>query len=44
LKSLPHDWAVVPPQYSLSRGVEVYIATEQTILVVDQREAQDQAS
>ncbi|KAI8391556.1 Vps16, C-terminal region-domain-containing protein [Radiomyces spectabilis] len=38
----PHSWAVVPPQYTLSRHVEVLIATSSTILVVDSKEVQDQ--
>ncbi|RUS27514.1 Vps16, N-terminal region-domain-containing protein [Jimgerdemannia flammicorona] len=41
LRELPHSWAVIPPRYTLSRHVEVLLATGSTILVVDQ-EAQDQ--
>ncbi|KAI7862783.1 Vps16, C-terminal region-domain-containing protein [Spinellus fusiger] len=42
LIELPHSWAVIPPQYTLSRHVEVLIATGSTILVVDSKETQDQ--
>jgi hypothetical protein len=42
LIELPHSWAVIPPQYTLSRHVEVLIATGTTILVVDSKESQDQ--
>ncbi|KAI9312452.1 Vps16, C-terminal region-domain-containing protein [Dichotomocladium elegans] len=38
----PHSWAVIPPQYTLSRHVEVLIATGSTILVVDSKETSDQ--
>ncbi|KAG0177300.1 hypothetical protein DFQ28_006131 [Apophysomyces sp. BC1034] len=38
----PHSWAVIPPQFTLSRHVEVLIATGSTVLVVDSKEAQDQ--
>ncbi|RCI02191.1 hypothetical protein CU098_008663 [Rhizopus stolonifer] len=38
----PQSWTVVPPQFTLSRHVEVLIATGQTILVVDGNEATDQ--
>ncbi|OAD74766.1 hypothetical protein PHYBLDRAFT_124139 [Phycomyces blakesleeanus NRRL 1555(-)] len=38
----PHSWAVIPPQYTLSRHVEVLIATGATVLVVDSKESQDQ--
>ncbi|KAI9248907.1 Vps16, C-terminal region-domain-containing protein [Sporodiniella umbellata] len=38
----PHSWTVVPPQFTLSSHVEVFIATGQTILVVDGNETTDQ--
>ncbi|CAG8500529.1 11622_t:CDS:10 [Diversispora eburnea] len=42
LNEPPHSWAVIPPQYTLSRHVEVLLATGSTILTVDAKEAQDQ--
>ncbi|KAL8835622.1 MAG: hypothetical protein Q9170_003239 [Blastenia crenularia] len=36
-----HSWAVIPPEYTLSRSVEVLIAIGQTIYVVDSSEAED---
>lgn len=36
------SWALIPPQYTLSRHVEVLLSTGATILVVDASEAQDQ--
>ncbi|KAL1915507.1 uncharacterized protein VTP21DRAFT_6631 [Calcarisporiella thermophila] len=42
LNEPPHSWAVIPPQYTLSRHVEVLVATGSTILVVDAKESQDQ--
>ncbi|ORX59517.1 hypothetical protein DM01DRAFT_1361698 [Hesseltinella vesiculosa] len=42
LFEMPHSWTVIPPQYTLSRHVEVLIATGTTILVVDSKETQDQ--
>ncbi|KAI8328235.1 Vps16, C-terminal region-domain-containing protein [Chlamydoabsidia padenii] len=42
LMELPHSWTIIPPQYTLSRHVEVLIATGTTILVVDTKESQDQ--
>ena len=38
----PHSWTVIPPQYTLSRHVEVLIGTGSTILVVDSKETVDQ--
>ncbi|CEI87038.1 hypothetical protein RMCBS344292_01458 [Rhizopus microsporus] len=38
----PHSWTIVPPQFTLSRHVEVLIATGSTILVVDSNEATDE--
>lgn len=38
---LVHSWTVVPPAYTLSRSVEVFLAIEQTIYVVDSAEAED---
>ncbi|KAI9486646.1 MAG: Vps16, C-terminal region-domain-containing protein [Benjaminiella poitrasii] len=37
-----HSWTVIPPQFTLSRHVEVLIATGNTILVVDSTEVIDQ--
>ncbi|KAK6348946.1 hypothetical protein TWF730_009707 [Orbilia blumenaviensis] len=37
-----HSWAIIPPNYSDSRHVEVIMATDQTILIVDATESQDQ--
>ncbi|EGX53807.1 hypothetical protein AOL_s00004g466 [Orbilia oligospora ATCC 24927] len=37
-----HSWALIPPNYSDSRHVEVIMATDQTILIVDATESQDQ--
>ncbi|KAI9491794.1 Vps16, C-terminal region-domain-containing protein [Zychaea mexicana] len=42
LDTEPHSWTVIPPQYTLSRHVEVLIATGSTILVVDSKETVDQ--
>lgn len=42
LNEPPHSWAVIPPQYTLSRHVEVLLATGSTILTVDAKESQDQ--
>ena len=36
-----HSWTIIPPTYTLSRGVEVLLAFEQTIYVVDVSEAED---
>ncbi|OZJ06505.1 hypothetical protein BZG36_00636 [Bifiguratus adelaidae] len=44
LNEPPHSWAVIPPQYTLSGHVEVLLATGQTVIVIDPKEAQDQAS
>lgn len=40
--SVVHSWALIPPNYTLSRHVEVLLATDTTILVVDATESQDQ--
>lgn len=37
-----HAWALVPPSYTLSRHVEVFVSTGTTILIVDATEVQDQ--
>ncbi|CAG8569116.1 1317_t:CDS:10 [Ambispora gerdemannii] len=42
LNEPPHSWTVIPPQYTLSRHVEVLLATGSTILTVDAKESQDQ--
>ena len=36
-----HGWSVIPPQQTLSRSVEVLLALDQTIYVVDSSEAED---
>ncbi|KAI4214128.1 MAG: hypothetical protein LQ351_003213 [Letrouitia transgressa] len=45
LASLPagtvHSWTVIPPANTLSRNVEILLALEQTIYVVDVSEAED---
>ncbi|KAI8601749.1 Vps16, N-terminal region-domain-containing protein [Dissophora ornata] len=38
----PHSWTVVPPKFTLSRHVEVLLAVNSTILVVDKDGAKDQ--
>ena len=40
-KDLVHSWTVIPPGHTLSRSVEVLLATGQTIFVVDSTEAED---
>ena len=39
--SLVHSWTVISPAHTLSRSVEVLLAIEQTIYVVDSTEAED---
>ena len=36
-----HSWGIIPPQYTLSRSVEVLLAIEKTIYVIDSTEAED---
>ena len=36
-----HSWSLIPPAYTLSRSVEVLLAVEKTIYVVDSSEAED---
>ena len=36
-----HSWSLIPPAYTLSRSVEVLLAVERTIYVVDMTEAED---
>jgi hypothetical protein len=36
-----HSWSLIPPAYTLSRSVEVLLAIEQTVYVVDVSEAED---
>jgi len=36
-----HSWNIIPPQYTLSRSVEVLLAVGKTIYVVDSSEAED---
>ena len=36
-----HSWAIIPPAYTLSRSVEVLLAINETIYVVDSNEAED---
>ena len=36
-----HSWSIIPPAYTLSRSVEVLLAIDKTIYVVDVAEAED---
>lgn len=36
-----HSWTLIPPAYTLSRSVEVLLAIDQTIHVVDAQESED---
>ena len=36
-----YGWSIIPPQYTLSRSVEVLLALDKTIYVVDSSEAED---
>ena len=36
-----HSWSLVPPAYTLSRSVEVLLAVDKTIYVVDTSDAED---
>ena len=36
-----HGWSVIPPQQTLSRSVEVLLALDQTIYVIDSSDAED---
>ncbi|EEP80188.1 conserved hypothetical protein [Uncinocarpus reesii 1704] len=36
-----HSWSLIPPSYTLSRSVEVLLAIERTIYVVDATDAED---
>lgn len=36
-----HSWSLIPPAYTLSRSVEVLLAIDRTILVVDATDAED---
>lgn len=38
---LVHSWALIPPAYSLSRSVEVLLAIDKTIHVVDATDSED---
>ncbi|KAG2117327.1 Vps16, C-terminal region-domain-containing protein [Suillus discolor] len=38
----PHSWAVIPPDQSISRHVEVLLSVDATILTVDNLESADQ--
>ncbi|KAG9321964.1 hypothetical protein KVV02_002847 [Mortierella alpina] len=38
----PHSWTVIPPKFTLSRHVEVLLAVNSTIIVVDRTEARDE--
>jgi len=42
LTERPHSWIVLPPQFTLSRSLEVFLAVGNTILVVDISDVQDQ--
>ncbi|CUS14045.1 unnamed protein product [Tuber aestivum] len=37
-----HSWTILPPSYTLSRHVEVFVSTGTTILIVDATEVLDQ--
>lgn len=36
-----HSWSLIPPAYTLSRSVEVLLALDKTIFVVDLSDAED---
>jgi vacuolar protein sorting-associated protein 16 len=36
-----HSWSLIPPAYTLSRSVEVMLAVDKTIYVIDATEAED---
>lgn len=36
-----HSWSLIPPAYTLSRSVEVLLAIDKTIIVIDASEADD---
>lgn len=36
-----HSWAIIPPAWTLSRSVEVLLAIDRTIYVVDSQESED---
>ena len=40
-KRTVHSWSLVPPAYTLSRTVEILLATEQTIHVIDAQDSED---
>lgn len=40
----PQSWTVIPPKFTLSRHVEVLLAVNSTVLVVDATEARDEVS
>src|ERR1700683_3267454 len=42
LTGLPHSWAVIPPDMSISRHVEVLLSVESSIIAVDNLESIDQ--
>ncbi|RKP37876.1 Vps16, N-terminal region-domain-containing protein [Dimargaris cristalligena] len=42
LSAPPCSWTVIPPHMTLSRHVEVYLATQSTVLIVDSKDVQDQ--
>ncbi|CAG8737332.1 1465_t:CDS:2, partial [Dentiscutata heterogama] len=42
LNEPPHSWTLIPPQYTLSRHVEVLLSTGSTILTVDVIESSNQ--
>jgi len=44
LTEKPHSWIVLPPQFTLSRSIEVFLAVGNTILVVDMSDVQDQVN
>lgn len=42
LSQPPHSWAVIPPDLTISRHVEVLLSTEATVYSVDNLETTDQ--
>lgn len=44
LKETPSSWTVIPPELSLSTNVEVLVAINSTILIVDASGCHDQVS
>ncbi|KAK9446766.1 Vps16, N-terminal region-domain-containing protein [Limtongia smithiae] len=38
-----HGWSIVPPAYTLSRHVEIFVGVNRTVNVIDSMEAQDKS-